>query len=216
MVVKMSQITLRGKIYRTWVGACPGVETELRKALRDEEGYEYNEVAFGNYSEGEEVSHFNLSTGERVQLPTPTAGYRYIGESLRAILVPEDGSEALRVWIEGKCDEVDVEWQSRLNQGFPYIDGHTYPLDDKAIAAYQAQLIAAQLGALTAPFAHTSNSDTNDDVYFTVEGYVKFTLGAFAYGSEAQKDRGDTKKALRACTTYEEALAIFTTYMEGD
>lgn len=66
----MHQIQLNGKFWRSWAGACPGVEKELKKALKGEEGYTYHQVAFGDYPEGEDASHFNLGTGERV-VPLP-------------------------------------------------------------------------------------------------------------------------------------------------
>jgi hypothetical protein len=62
----MHQIQLNGKFYRSWTGAVPGVEKELKKALKGEEGFTYAQVADGDYPEGEEAEHFDLTTGKRV------------------------------------------------------------------------------------------------------------------------------------------------------
>lgn len=70
----MHQIQKDEKFFRSWTGAIPGVEKELKKALNHKDGFEYLEVAFGDYPEGEEAAHFNLETGERtVPLPVVEA-----------------------------------------------------------------------------------------------------------------------------------------------
>lgn len=66
----MHQIQFNGKFWRSWTGPTPGVDKELKKALKGEDGYTYCQVAFGDYPEGEEASHFNLETGERL-VPLP-------------------------------------------------------------------------------------------------------------------------------------------------
>lgn len=66
----MHQIQLNGKFYRSWIGPTPGVEKELKRALKGEDGYVYCQVAFGDYPEGEDASHFDLETGERI-VPLP-------------------------------------------------------------------------------------------------------------------------------------------------
>lgn len=92
----MHQIQLNGKFWRSWTGACPGVEKELSKAKAGVDGFSYYQVADGEYPEGEEVSHFDLKTGKRVvDLPKV--------EPSETDLLRQELSDLLR-----RCNELDA------------------------------------------------------------------------------------------------------------
>jgi hypothetical protein len=68
----MKQIQLNGRFYISWSGATPdSAMKHLREAKEGLNGFSLHEVAFcESYPEGEEVNHFDLTTGKRiVELP---------------------------------------------------------------------------------------------------------------------------------------------------
>ena len=64
----MKQIQLDGRFYISWEGPAPDdAKKHLKEAEESLNGFSMHEVAFcENYPEGEEVNHFDLTTGERI------------------------------------------------------------------------------------------------------------------------------------------------------
>jgi hypothetical protein len=207
----MHQICLNGIIYRTWKGACPGVEDEWEKARRGIDGYTYTIVADGEYPEGEPQAHFDIATGTRVVRKAAPAGYRYESEAMDAALVPADGSEGLSAWIEAKCDEIEVVRDRRLESGYSW-EGRPIKTDDGSQRIANAFLTAVVAGVCQFPIEWKCAD--NGYIYFhDAQSYGQFAAGMLSFGQAIFKASWDAKDALRSCTTYESALAAFESYM---
>lgn len=60
----MTILTKDGKVVLAWAGPCPGVEAELEKARRGEDGYSVIDGAsWADYLPGDDISEWDLSTG---------------------------------------------------------------------------------------------------------------------------------------------------------
>ena len=69
----MTIITRDGKVVLAWAGPCPGVEAELAKARRGEDGYAVIDgAAWADYLPGDDVADWDTTTGKRlVERPEP-------------------------------------------------------------------------------------------------------------------------------------------------
>jgi hypothetical protein len=83
----MHQIQLNGKFYRSWTGACPGIEDELMKAKASINGFSYHEVEFADYPEGEDSNHWDIKKGIRLIRNEPKIGYKYASDSIDAVQI---------------------------------------------------------------------------------------------------------------------------------
>ena len=60
----MTIITHDGIIHLAWVGPCPGVEAELAKARRGEDGWAaINGAAWADYLPGDDIAEWDTTTG---------------------------------------------------------------------------------------------------------------------------------------------------------
>lgn len=63
----MTILTHDGKVYLAWVGPCPGVEAELAKARRCEDGWAVIDgAAWADYLTGDDISEWDTTTGKRI------------------------------------------------------------------------------------------------------------------------------------------------------
>ena len=60
----MTIITHDGKVYLAWAGPCPGVEAELEKARRGDDGWAVIDgAAWADYLQGDDIADWDTATG---------------------------------------------------------------------------------------------------------------------------------------------------------
>lgn len=63
----MTIITHDGIVFLAWSGPCPGVEAELAKARRGEDGYAVIDgAAWADYLQGDAIAEWDTTTGKRL------------------------------------------------------------------------------------------------------------------------------------------------------
>ena len=63
----MTILTHEGIVYLAWAGPCPGVEAELAKARRGEDGYAVIDgAALADYIPGDDITDWDTAAGKRI------------------------------------------------------------------------------------------------------------------------------------------------------
>lgn len=107
------------------------------------------------------------------------------------------------------CCQVEINWQSRINQGFVY-EGNTFKMNDTSLSRIDSKGTRVQMASGELDEATRTFYDQEDNpVVFTTNA----ALGAFCVAFISERDRIDQKKIklrkqVRACTTKSEVEAI--------